>query len=504
METSLNDSLTLNSSSLPTTLEKPATVVIPDTSISIYEIRSNRRRLFILIILAFSGLLLPFSDSVYLPSLANIEHDLHASTTLVDYTVSTYLICAGIFSLLWGPLSDQFGRKIILLLSFIIFLGFTIVCILARSIIVLLIFRSLQGAAISASLVVGQSAIVDMYQPDTLGFAMGLFLVPFLIGPILGPFIGGILSNTFGWRSTFISLAIMSVISALLILIFVPETHHYRVLQQLSRDVKKKCKHGNQTNTVIVREAHIILKPRFVSPWYPFLALSDMTIAPHVAVCNMNFTALFISLTLMSNRESQEPYTLSSLHIGFSYIPTGVLALLGSLTGGWISDWSAKHFSQAMEGRLILNLIGTLMCPIGLLLYGWTFHFGIHLALPLIGSTLFSFGESFMYSSTCAFVNIKKPAMAGSLLALINAISFVCAGIGIIVAIPLVTLVGFGPLFSLVAGLSFLLICISLIIVIYQLRSSKLSLVCPNELLKATSLGICTAQSEDIISVQWF
>ncbi|CAF2984646.1 unnamed protein product [Rotaria sp. Silwood2] len=357
-------------------------------------------------------------------------------------------MAAGISSLFWGPISDRFGRKIILLLALTIFLGFTIVCILARTIIVLFIFRSLQGAAISALLVVGQSAIADMYPSDGFGFAIGLFLVPVLIGPIIGPFIGGVLSNTFGWRSTFVSLAIMAVISVLMILLFVPETHHYIVLQRLLHGVKKKRHQKNQTNPIFIREANTILKPRFMLPWRPLLALFDMTIAPYVAVCNINCAALFISLTLMSNRESQNPYALSPLHIGFSYIPTGVSSLLGSLSGGWVSDWSAKRFYQAMEGRLILNLIGSLLCPLGLLLCGWTFHFGIHLALPLIGSSMFCFGQAFMYTSACAFVNVKNPATAGSILALINSLNFICSGIGIIVTVPLLTLMQFGPLFK--------------------------------------------------------
>ena len=476
----------------------------PNTPISIYDIRQDRQRLFILTILAVAGLLLPFSDSVYLPALAQIEHGLHASTILVDYTVSGYLIAAGLFGLLWGPLSDRFGRKIILLISFIVFFGFTIVCILARSIIILLVFRAFQGAAISCSLVVGQSAIVDMYPPDKLGFAIGLFLVPFLVGPILGPFVGGVLANTFGWRSTFISLAIMATISVLMILLFVPETHHYIVLQRLSSDAEKDLKKRHPTKTTFIREADTISKPIFRPPWGPFVFLADMTIAPHVVLCNVNFATLFAALILMSNREAQEPYALSPLHIGFTYVPTGVASLLGSLSGGWVSDWSAKRFCQATEGRLIFSLLGSLLCPLGLLLCGWTFHFGTHLAAPLIGTTLFCFGEAFMYTSCCAFVNVKKPAMAGSILALINSLGFMCSGVGIVFAVPLVTSLQFGPLYSLLAGLAFLLALISMIVVVYQFRSSNSSVICSETQTTSSSSETCTLRSQGIISIQWF
>jgi MFS family permease len=116
---------------------------------------------------------------------------------------------------------------------------------------------------------------------------------------------------------------------------------------------------------------------------------------------------LFISLILISNWEAQKPYGLSPFHIGLTYIATGTSSLIGSVLGGWISDWSAKRFSQTVEGRLILSVVGSLLCPLGLLLCGWFFNFGIHWAVPLIGSALFCFGEAFMYNCKTKNDNIN-------------------------------------------------------------------------------------------------
>ncbi|CAF4241065.1 unnamed protein product, partial [Adineta steineri] len=258
----VNEELALTPTSL-LSLEtaKSCVTISTESSISIYDIYTNQRRLLILILLSLAGIVLPFSDTVYLPALAEIEHDLHASTVLVDYTISAYLISAGLAGFLWGPLSDRFGRKIILLVTFILFLAFTIVCALARTIAVLLVFRSLQGAVICASFVVGQSAVVDIYPPEKIGFAMGLFLVPLLVGPIIGPFIGGILSSVFGWRSTFIALGIMTIIATLMIFFFVPETHPHLVFQRLSRKLQKNSDDKNTKAALNVRETDIIMKP---------------------------------------------------------------------------------------------------------------------------------------------------------------------------------------------------------------------------------------------------
>lgn len=433
--------------------------------ISIIHIRSERRRLFILICLALAGLVLPFSDTVYLPALVEIEQELNTSTTLVDYTISTYLIAAACAGLFWGPLSDRFGRKIILILSFILFIGATIVCIFTRSIVLLMIFRSLQGAFIAASFIVGQSAIVDIYPSERLGFAMGLFLVPLLVGPIVGPFIGGILCNVFGWRSTFISLAIMAVLAGVLILAFVPETHHYFVLRKINQNNVKK--------RMIIIEAEQIKQPEFLAPWRPFVFLKDLTLTPHVLVCTLNFSVLFIHFTLLSNRVSRPPYSLTPFATGLCYIPTGVASLVGSLVGGWISDFGFRRIPRALEGRLLFNMLGSLLCPIGLLISGWTFRFECHLAGPLIGSTLFSFGEAFAYTGTSAFATVKLPAMTGAVLALISTISFLAAGIGIIIAIPIVEALEFGWFYTILAALLLVTLIISLLIILHRLRQSK-------------------------------
>ena len=328
--------------------------------------------------------------------------------------------------------------------------------------------------------------------------------MPLLVGPIIGLFVGGALANKFGWRSTFVSLAVMSTFSTLMILLFVPETHHYIVLQRMLSDVTTKRNTKKPMKTIFIREANTILKPRFMPPWHPFVFLADMTIAPHVILCSINFATLFAASVLMPNREAVKPYVFSPLHIDFTYIPKGVSFLLESICGGWVSDCSAKRFSQATEGRLILSLIGSLLYPFSLLLCGWTFDFGTHIAAPLIGTTMFCFDEAFMYTSACAFANVKRPAMVGSILALVNSLGFFCSSISTVVAVPMATFLQLGPLYSLLAGITFLLACTSMIVVANQFRSSKSSIVCSAADPASSSSETTGVRSEKIVSIQWF
>lgn len=81
-----------------------------------------------------------------------------------------------------------------------------------------------------------QGVIADVFPPEVRGTASGLFMIPLLVGPLLGPLLGGVLSQVWGWRSTFICLTVFcGVIVAPLLLLVVPETHQYRVVRSLSK-----------------------------------------------------------------------------------------------------------------------------------------------------------------------------------------------------------------------------------------------------------------------------
>ncbi len=113
-------------------------------TISIYHLYSMPHRKVILGATAMLALLTPFSDTVYLPALALVGEDLKASDSMVALTVSIYLACVGVGQLLWGTLSDKFGRHKVLMFALVAFFGFTVGCIFSTSISMFLALRSLQ------------------------------------------------------------------------------------------------------------------------------------------------------------------------------------------------------------------------------------------------------------------------------------------------------------------------------------------------------------------------
>ena len=296
--------------------------------LSIYAIRSNARKKVILTVVSIIAVLLPFCDTIYLPALIIIEKDLQTTTTLVTVSISIYLFMNGLFSLVWGSLSDRFGRKLILPIALVLFVVMSIICIFAPNITVLIIFRALQGAAVSATLVIGQGTVADIYPPERRGWATGIFFTPFLLGPIVGPLIGGTLSSKFGWQSIFVLLTIFSFILLLSVLILLPETQHYFARRLFERQhSQKRILHTERQE-----------KPDFQQPCFALRFLGDLSIVPYITVATTTFASLFIAATLYGILLGEEPYNKSATIIGVLFVPSGVAMLIGSLLGGWLSD----------------------------------------------------------------------------------------------------------------------------------------------------------------------
>jgi MFS family permease len=111
---------------------------------SLYAIRSDTRCQVILAIVSFMAILLPFCDTIHLPSLGTIERNLQTIATLVAVSVSIYVFMNGLFSLVWGALSNRFGRKITLIIALALFVAVSIVCICAPNVNVWIVFRARQ------------------------------------------------------------------------------------------------------------------------------------------------------------------------------------------------------------------------------------------------------------------------------------------------------------------------------------------------------------------------
>jgi DHA1 family bicyclomycin/chloramphenicol resistance-like MFS transporter len=168
----------------------------------------DRTRLAIM--LAALAMLGPFSIDTYLPAFPEIERSLDASAIQVQQTMTAYLLAFAVMILWHGALSDALGRRIVILVSLVVFVVASFGCASAHSIQYLWAFRILQGLSAGAGIVVGRAIVRDLYAGPDAEKLLSLVTMIFAIAPAIAPILGGWVVETFDWRTIFLGLFVYS------------------------------------------------------------------------------------------------------------------------------------------------------------------------------------------------------------------------------------------------------------------------------------------------------
>ncbi len=149
----------------------------------------------------------PLAIDMYLPALPGIARELGVPIAAVQVSLASYFAGMSIGQILYGPLSDRLGRKPILSLGLVIFVGASLACAFTTSVTQLVVFRFLQALGGCAPLVVPRAVVRDYFDGREAVRMLSMLILVMMLGPILAPFVGGQLLIRFGWRSMFFVLA---------------------------------------------------------------------------------------------------------------------------------------------------------------------------------------------------------------------------------------------------------------------------------------------------------
>jgi DHA1 family bicyclomycin/chloramphenicol resistance-like MFS transporter len=183
-------------------------------------------REFVALIAALMALMALGIDTM-LPALPAIGRSLGvADENQRQWIISAYVLGFGVAQIIYGPLSDRYGRKPLMLGGIV---GYALCClgiIVAPSFAVLLALRVLQGVAIAATRVVTTSTVRDCYGGRQMARVMSLSMTIFLAVPILAPSIGQVIMLVFPWRGLFGALALAAGLVFAWVWLRLPETLH--------------------------------------------------------------------------------------------------------------------------------------------------------------------------------------------------------------------------------------------------------------------------------------
>jgi len=170
----------------------------------------------------------PLSTDFYLPAMPAIALALNTDVAMTQLTLSVFLVGFGVGQLAYGPLSDRFGRRPVLLVGMVIYVLATIACALAPTIETLIGARFLQALGACAGPVLGRTIVRDIYGPQESARVLSYMSAAMALAPLVGPVLGGTLTVWFGWRSTFVFLTLFSAVQAVLVWRMLAETNQHR------------------------------------------------------------------------------------------------------------------------------------------------------------------------------------------------------------------------------------------------------------------------------------
>jgi len=154
----------------------------------------------------------PFTLNIFLPSMPGLPEYFGTSYKTVQLGLTLFLAGLAVSQLVYGPLSDIFGRRPVLFVGLFLFLVGSIVCLFARSIEVLIIGRVIQALGGGAGLVLGRTIVRDLFDREQTASRLAYVNMGMVIAPMLAPAIGGYLDAWFSWRAPFVVVLMMGVL----------------------------------------------------------------------------------------------------------------------------------------------------------------------------------------------------------------------------------------------------------------------------------------------------
>ena len=184
-------------------------------------VRPGRLFLFALVAATALG---PLAMQIFVPALPFIQADYAVTPGTAQLALSLSMAAIALSTLVYGPLSDRYGRRPTLIVGLWIFLAGSAICSLAPSIEVLILGRVVQAIGGTSGMVLSRAMVRDVYAHEKVASVLAAITLAMVVAPMVAPAIGGVLTDLIGWRAIFSFAGIVGVGVLLLVQLRLTET----------------------------------------------------------------------------------------------------------------------------------------------------------------------------------------------------------------------------------------------------------------------------------------
>ncbi|WP_203457138.1 multidrug effflux MFS transporter [Paenibacillus tepidiphilus] len=384
----------------------------------------------IIAFIALMNMFIPLSTDLYLPALPKMSQYFQSNPAVTNLTLSVFFIFYAAGILLWGPLSDKYGRKPILMAGNVIYILSTIACALSTNVYILIITRAIQGIGAGAVTTVSVAMVKDCFAGKKRESILAVIQSISGIAPMIAPIIGAFILTFSSWRGSFWTLAAIGILNLILTLLYqesLTEADRYK-------------------GTLLGSMGRLLVVARNRSFFYPAIIFSLLALP-------------FMGYIAVSSYIYVDYFGLSEQVYSYFFAANALVSILGPfLYVRFFSKMNKKIlatacFAVAAVSGLLVMTIGRHSPALFLLSFVW-------MSLAFTATRPFSMSLLFR----------QQQGDTGSVSSIINTMTTVLGSIGMAVASV--------PWGNIVTGLGVLIVAMGLISVIGWLAFLRSSIPC--------------------------
>lgn len=375
-----------------------------------YTAFSTPTKRWIVTMAALASFVSPMTATMYFPAMVPLAAELRVPTSLINLTLTTYMVCQAIAPTLVGDLSDAAGRRPAFIIAFTIYIFANLGLALQGSYAALLVLRMLQSAGSSGTLSVCFAAVADVSVTAERGTYMGTISAAINIGPALSPVLGGILAEYLGWRAIFWFCLIYAAVWLIPYTLAVPESCRNvvgngsvpaRGWNRTILDFFRSRRQQHPPPADDTPDGTPKRKLRFPNPFNALRVVFEKDLAILLLYGALVYL-VFILISATLSTELAEIYKFNNLQIGLCFLPYGLGCCCAALLQGYILDRNYRRVARRIgftidykrgddlrhfpieEARIVpvYPILGTGIAAV--IAYGWVLQAGTHPAGLLV------------------------------------------------------------------------------------------------------------------------